>query len=151
MLQMLIAALTNISVLIFWNVFFPLYHRDSIEPLFESQNFSFTTHSVFLDSSNTPLPLAFDTFPLGGNVLHVRGMTNIIYFSLIRLWWKKKLSSDKWVLDFKQILIIRVVSKTKHSKTKTPKSRKRSTQNSKTKTLNLENEAPKNSKPVCPL
>ncbi|XP_073248513.1 uncharacterized protein [Porites lutea] len=46
--------------------------RDSIEPLFESQNFSFTTHSVFLDSSNTPLPLAFDTFPLGGNVLHVR-------------------------------------------------------------------------------
>ena len=28
---------------------------------------------MFLDSSNTPLPLAFDTFPLGGNVLHVRG------------------------------------------------------------------------------
>ena len=130
MLQMLIAALTNISVLIFWNVFFPLYHRDSIEPLFESQNFSFTTHSVFLDSSNTPLPLAFDTFSLGGNVLHVRGMTNIIYFSLIRLWWKRKLSSGKWVLDFKQILIIRVVSKTKHSKTKTEA---RSTQNSKTK------------------
>ncbi|XP_078373411.1 uncharacterized protein LOC144657010 isoform X4 [Oculina patagonica] len=46
--------------------------RDSIEPLFEAQDFSFATHSVFLDSSNTPLPLAFDTFPLGGNVLHVR-------------------------------------------------------------------------------
>ncbi|XP_068700278.1 pleckstrin homology domain-containing family G member 5-like isoform X4 [Montipora foliosa] len=46
--------------------------KDSIEPLFEAQDFSFSTHSVFLDSSNTPLPLAFDTFPLGGNVLHVR-------------------------------------------------------------------------------
>lgn len=50
-----------------------LCHRESMEPLFEGQDFSFTTHSVFLDSSNTPLPLAFDTFPLGGNVLHVRG------------------------------------------------------------------------------
>lgn len=46
--------------------------KESMEPLFEGQDFSFTTHSVFLDSSNTPLPLAFDTFPLGGNVLHVR-------------------------------------------------------------------------------
>lgn len=46
--------------------------RDSIEPLFEAQEFLFSTHSVFLDSSNTPLPLAFDTFPLGGNTLHVR-------------------------------------------------------------------------------
>ena len=70
-----------------------------------------------------------------------------------------------------------VVSKTKHSKTKTkarstqisktkhpkleneaPKSGKRSTQSSKTKHPNLENEAPQtrkrstqNSKPVCPL
>lgn len=49
------------------------HFRDSIEPLFEAQEFLFSTHSVFLDSSNTPLPLAFDTFPLGGNTLHVRG------------------------------------------------------------------------------
>ena len=73
--------------------------------------------------------------------------------------------------------IFRVVSKTKHSKTKTearstqisktkhpnleneaPKTRKRSTQISKTKHLTIENEAPKtrrrctlNSKHVCPL
>lgn len=46
-----------------------------MEPLFELHEFSFTTHSVFLDSSNTPLPLAFDTYRLGGNVLHVRGRT----------------------------------------------------------------------------
>lgn len=65
--------------------FLLLVHRDSIEPLFESQNFSFTTHSVFLDSSNTPLPLAFDTFPLGGNVLHVRGTTNILFLSILTL------------------------------------------------------------------
>ena len=55
------------------NTNYYFHFRDSIEPLFDAQDFSFATHSVFLDSSNTPLPLAFDTFPLGGNVLHVRG------------------------------------------------------------------------------
>ena len=44
-----------------------------MSPLFEERGLSFDTHSVFLDASNTPLPLAFDIYPLGGNVLHVRG------------------------------------------------------------------------------
>ena len=43
-------------------------------PLFEARSIYFETHSVFLDASNTPLPLAFDTYRLGGNVLHVRGL-----------------------------------------------------------------------------
>ena len=47
--------------------------RESMSPLFEERGLSFDTHSVFLDASNTPLPLAFDIYPLGGNVLHVRG------------------------------------------------------------------------------
>ncbi|XP_032236406.2 pleckstrin homology domain-containing family G member 5 isoform X3 [Nematostella vectensis] len=46
--------------------------KDSLEPFFVGRGISFSTHSVFLDASNTPLPLAFDTFPLGGNVLHVK-------------------------------------------------------------------------------
>ena len=54
------------------NLFLSL-DRDSLEPLFTARSLSFETHSVFLDASHTPLRLAFDTFPLGGNVLHVRG------------------------------------------------------------------------------
>ncbi|XP_057304521.1 uncharacterized protein LOC130641651 isoform X3 [Hydractinia symbiolongicarpus] len=46
--------------------------KDSIETLLTNRGLDFNTHSVFLDSSKTPLPLAFDTFPLGGNTLHVK-------------------------------------------------------------------------------
>ncbi|KAK3748323.1 hypothetical protein QZH41_018307, partial [Actinostola sp. cb2023] len=46
--------------------------KESLEPLFSERDMSFLSHSVFLDASNTPLPLAFDTFPMGGNILHVR-------------------------------------------------------------------------------
>lgn len=68
------------------NVIFKFHYcRESIEPLFEAQEFSFATHSVFLDSSNTPLPLAFDTFPLGGNVLHVRGRVLGLFFLTVML------------------------------------------------------------------
>lgn len=47
--------------------------RDSLEPILEKYNITFESHSVFLDSSHTPLPLAFETFPLSGSILHVRG------------------------------------------------------------------------------
>ena len=47
--------------------------RDSLEPILEKYNITFESHSLFLDSSNTPLPLAFETFPLSGSILHVRG------------------------------------------------------------------------------
>ena len=53
-------------------------------PLFEAYSLSFDTHSVFLDSSNTPLPLAFDINPLGGNVLHVRGKDFLSLFQTYR-------------------------------------------------------------------
>ena len=48
-------------------------------PLFEVRALSFDTHSVFLDASNTPLPLAFDIYRLGGNVLHVRGKSALFF------------------------------------------------------------------------
>jgi len=51
--------------------------KESMAPLFEAYSLSFDTHSVFLDSSNTPLPLAFDSNPLGGNVLHVRAINDV--------------------------------------------------------------------------
>ena len=41
--------------------------------MLEKYSITFESHSVFLDSSNTPLPLAFETFPLSGSILHVRG------------------------------------------------------------------------------
>ena len=47
--------------------------RDSLEPILEKYNITFESHSLFLDASNTPLPLAFETFPLSGSILHVRG------------------------------------------------------------------------------
>ena len=52
--------------------------RDSLEPILEKYNITFESHSLFLDSSNTPLPLAFETFPLSGSILHVRGKSGIV-------------------------------------------------------------------------
>lgn len=51
--------------------------RDSLEPILEKYNITFESHSLFLETSNTPLPLAFETFPLSGSVLHVRGMSGL--------------------------------------------------------------------------
>lgn len=56
-------------------MFSSIFLRDALEPLFSERDMSFQSHSVFLDASNTPLPLAFDTFPMGGNTLHVRGLS----------------------------------------------------------------------------
>ena len=58
--------------------FFFLFLRDSIEHMLEARSLTFDTHSVFLEASHTPLPLGFDTYPLGGNVLHVRGMLTFL-------------------------------------------------------------------------
>lgn len=46
--------------------------KESIEGLLVDRGLDFKTHSVFVESSKTPLPLQFDTFPLGGNILHVK-------------------------------------------------------------------------------
>ncbi|XP_047138052.1 uncharacterized protein LOC100206085 isoform X3 [Hydra vulgaris] len=46
--------------------------KEAVEILLSKRDLSFNTHSVFLEASKTPLPLAFDSFPLGGNVLHVK-------------------------------------------------------------------------------
>ncbi|XP_046850593.1 pleckstrin homology domain-containing family G member 5-like isoform X2 [Xenia sp. Carnegie-2017] len=51
--------------------------KDSLEPILEKYNITFDSHSLFLDSSNTPLPLAFETFPLSGSILHVRDHSNV--------------------------------------------------------------------------
>ncbi|CAB4008678.1 pleckstrin homology domain-containing family G member 5-like isoform X2, partial [Paramuricea clavata] len=51
--------------------------KDSLEPMLEKYNITFESHSVFLDTSNTPLPLAFETFPLCGNILHVRDHSGV--------------------------------------------------------------------------
>eukprot|EP00794_Sanderia_malayensis_P014926 gene14926-16469_t len=51
--------------------------KDALAPLFEKRGLSFDTHSVFLDASHTPLPLAFDIYPLGGNDLHVKAIDDI--------------------------------------------------------------------------
>ena len=53
-----------------------LLRRDSLEPILEKYKITFESHSVFLDSSHTPLPLAFETFPLSGSILHVRGKSS---------------------------------------------------------------------------
>ncbi|XP_065656023.1 pleckstrin homology domain-containing family G member 5 isoform X5 [Hydra vulgaris] len=46
--------------------------KESAEICLSKRNLSFSTHSVFLESSKTPLPLSFDTFHFGGNILHVK-------------------------------------------------------------------------------
>lgn len=46
--------------------------KESLEPILQNHNLSFETHSVFLDSSNTPLPLTSETFPYGGHILVVK-------------------------------------------------------------------------------
>ncbi|XP_004206826.3 pleckstrin homology domain-containing family G member 5 isoform X1 [Hydra vulgaris] len=46
--------------------------KESAEIYLSKRNLSFNTHSVFLESSKTPLPLSFDTFHFGGNILHVK-------------------------------------------------------------------------------
>ncbi|XP_065061451.1 uncharacterized protein LOC135688509 isoform X2 [Rhopilema esculentum] len=51
--------------------------KESLWPLFEKRGLSFETHSACLDASNTPLPLAFDIYPLGGNILHVRAIEDL--------------------------------------------------------------------------
>ena len=54
--------------------------RDSLEPILEKYSITFESHSLFLDSSNTPLPLAFETFPLSGSILHVKGKAMTMLF-----------------------------------------------------------------------
>ena len=67
--------MTKIFLTVSINIVF-IYFRESIENLLHDRDIDFSTHSVFLESSKTPLPLAFDTFPLGGNVLHVKGISS---------------------------------------------------------------------------
>ena len=50
---------------------------DVVQPIFENHGMSFESHSLFIGSSNTPLPLNGDTFHYGGNTLYVRENKNI--------------------------------------------------------------------------
>jgi len=46
--------------------------KEAIGPLLENYNVNLDTHSIFLESSKTPLRLDFITAPLAGNTLHVK-------------------------------------------------------------------------------
>ncbi|XP_074655235.1 uncharacterized protein LOC141908875 isoform X2 [Tubulanus polymorphus] len=46
--------------------------RDALIPVFEKRNLNLNEVNIFLEASNTALPLDIDTFPLGGHQLHVR-------------------------------------------------------------------------------
>ena len=74
-LPYLTLSMQYIILILLTGCFYLCVLRESLEPMLEKYNITFESHSVFLDSSNTPLPLAFETFPLSGSILHVRGMS----------------------------------------------------------------------------
>ena len=59
-------------------VFF-YFNRESLEIVFQTHDFTFDTHSVFLETSKTPLPLTSDCFPYGGCTLNIRGRLVVYY------------------------------------------------------------------------
>lgn len=51
--------------------------KESLDGVFQTHEFTFDTHSVFLETSKTPLPLASDCFPYGGCTLNIRATNDV--------------------------------------------------------------------------
>ena len=50
-----------------------LFPRGAITLPLDRRGIAVSNVEVFLASSNTPLPLEVDSYPLGGNQLHIKG------------------------------------------------------------------------------
>uniref|UniRef100_A0A7M5WUH8 DH domain-containing protein n=1 Tax=Clytia hemisphaerica TaxID=252671 RepID=A0A7M5WUH8_9CNID len=51
--------------------------KESLENVFQTYDFTFDSHAVFLETSKTPLPLASDCFPYGGCTLNIRATEDV--------------------------------------------------------------------------
>ena len=50
-----------------------LFDRASIQPILERRGMDINRVNVFVEASNTPLPLDCECFLLGGNTLNIKG------------------------------------------------------------------------------
>lgn len=77
---------------------------DLVEPIFENYGISFDTHSLFLGSSNTPLPLHEDTYPYRGYTLYARENEKFRIMSSFRRNDSKKSAAAGASKRFSQLL-----------------------------------------------
>ncbi|XP_060569640.1 uncharacterized protein LOC132728048 [Ruditapes philippinarum] len=56
--------------------------REAIQPILERRRISIGVINVFVEASNTPLPLNCETFLLGGTTMYIKGKLSVMYCSL---------------------------------------------------------------------
>lgn len=63
--------------------------RASIQPILERRGMDIHRVNVFVEASNTPLPLDCECFLLGGNTLNIKGEKNMLTKKLQTKYWNE--------------------------------------------------------------
>ena len=76
-----------------------LIYREAIQPILERRGLDLTEFNVFVEASNTPLPLNCETFLLGGTTMFIRGECFLRLICLpCNIYWQLPLADENsWI------------------------------------------------------